>query len=215
MRFSPGDTAVRRLLHADGRLGPVFAGIVVRDDADGLLLWIDADAEALTVTRLDGRPTRKLPYAEELRLPLIHTPTIWSELGGALVLTPPASPWSVLHFYDRAGAFTGWYVNLEQPAARWWGGVDVLDHALDILVAPDRTWRWKDEDELADHTGIPGLWDEVGAAQIRAAGERAVALVEAGAFPFDGTFRDFRPAWAPARMPWWWDQVRTAQPPTG
>jgi hypothetical protein len=56
--------------------------------------------------------------------------------------------------------------------------------------------------------GHPWFWTEAQAAEIRAEGERVVEQIEAGAYPFDGTFVDFRPGTpATVDMPWWWDQV--------
>ncbi|HEY2794776.1 MAG TPA: DUF402 domain-containing protein [Micromonosporaceae bacterium] len=211
MRFQAGQVCVRRLMHPDGRLGGCVAGRVVSDDEAGLLMWIDGDSQMVRPTTMDGKPTRVRPYAEELRLPLLPGLTTWFPGGGALVLTPPAAPYSVLWFFDNDAKFTGWYVNLEAPAHRWWGGLDIHDKALDVLVAPDRTWHWKDEDEFAAQTGHPFFWDEIEAAQIRRAGLAAVERVEAGDYPFDGTWCDFTPdpAWGPTELPWWWDAVRT------
>jgi len=178
-------------------------------------MWIDSASQMIRPTTLDGRPTRQLPYADKLRMPLLPGLTTWFTGRGALVLTPPASSYSLLWFFATTGEFTGWYLNLEAPAHRWWGGLDVYDKALDVLVAPDRTWKWKDEDELAAQTGHPLFWDEVEAAQIRAQGEQAIAIAEAGDYPFDGTWCDFRPeeSWAPSTLPWWWDAVATDRPP--
>lgn len=70
----------------------------------------------------------------------------------------------------------------------------------------DRRWRWKDEDEFAERIGHPWYWDEAGAAAIRAEGERVIGLAEAGTFPFDGSWTDFRPdpAWTvPTELPDW------------
>jgi hypothetical protein len=45
---------------------------------------------------------------------------------------------------DGDGEFASWYINLQTPVRRWWGGLDFRDHAPDVVVAADRTWRWKD-----------------------------------------------------------------------
>jgi hypothetical protein len=81
-----------------------------------------------------------------------------------------------------------WYVNLQAPPIPWTdgdlAGIDTFDHALDIVVAPDRQWRWKDENEY---------WTVERAEHIRAEGERVIQDIDAAAFPFDGTWCDFRP----------------------
>ena len=113
-------------------------------------------------------------------------------------------------FFDEAYAFLGWYVNLEAPARRWPLGIDVHDQALDIWVEPDRTWVWKDEDEFAERTGHPDHWTAEEALAVRAEAEKAVADIEAGVFPYDGTHTAFRPdpAWEPTRLPPMWDRPR-------
>ena len=59
--------------------------------------------------------------------------------------------------------FAHWYVNLEEHGVRWddgsVAGVDVVDQDLDILVEPDRSWRWKDEEEFVERLAFPdGYW---------------------------------------------------------
>jgi hypothetical protein len=85
--------------------------------------------------------------------------------------------------------------------------VDVYDQELDLLVYPDGRWSWKDEDAFAEYTGHPAFWDEVEAAEVRAEGERLLALARAKAAPFDGRWMDFQPdpAWRPTVMPHWWE----------
>jgi Protein of unknown function (DUF402) len=207
MRFEPGQTIVRRSLAPDGRISSCTAGRVLADDDRGLLMWIDARSHFVSPRTLDGKRTRHLPYAQELRMPLLPGLSTFFAEGGALVLTPPGTPHSTLWFFNGRNDFTGWYINLETPAARWMGGVDIHDRALDVLVAPDRSWQWKDEDEFAEQTGHPLFWDEAEAALVRAEGLRMISLAEQGVFPFDGTHCDFKPdpRWEPSILPWFWD----------
>lgn len=85
--------------------------------------------------------------------------------------------------------------------------METTDHVLDIVIGPDRRWRWKDEEEFATHTGRTGYYDDAGARAIRAEGQRLVRLAESGVFPFDGTHLDFRPhlSWPLLRLPVGWD----------
>jgi protein associated with RNAse G/E len=106
-------------------------------------------------------------------------------------------------------------VNLERPVARWddgtLAGIDTLDYDLDIVVARDRSWRWKDEDEFAYHLAHPDVyWCEDDQA-VWDSGWRVVKLIEAGEFPFDGSWCDFvpDPAWpVPTELPAGWDRPR-------
>jgi hypothetical protein len=212
MRFREGQTIVRRGMHPDGRFGAVQCGRVVADDERGLRLWIDIGSATMRRTALDGSPTRALPIRAELTTPTMMSPSIWGPYR-TLMLMPPGAAYSVWWFWTAEGAFHGWYVNLEEPVVRWAGGIDVRDQTLDVLVAADRTWRWKDSDEFAGQTGDPLFWDDAEAAAIRAEGERLIAAAERGVFPFDGTWCDFRPgdSWVPTAMPYWWDVPRGSQ----
>jgi hypothetical protein len=93
--------------------------------------------------------------------------------------------------------FIGWYVNLEAPYVRTAIGVDTTDNSLDVVIAPDRTWRWKDE-ELCQHWIDIGTYTEAETAQFYEDGKDAIALLEEGEFPFDGAYLDWTPAphWA-------------------
>jgi uncharacterized protein DUF402 len=185
MRFEPGQTIVRRNLHPDGRIKSGVAGRVLADDEQGLLMWVDSRSS----------------YVEP------ETPgqtTFYTE-GGSLFLTPADSLHTILWFFNGRNEFTGWYVNLELPAVRWGSGLDIHDRALDVLVAPDRSWRWKDEDEFAER-----VRDDAEAGLIRAEGLRMISLAEQGLFPFNGTHCAFRPdpGWPPSSLPSFWDRRR-------
>jgi hypothetical protein len=93
---------------------------------------------------------------------------------------------------DTDGTFTGWYVNLEEPAARWrdagLAGVDIVDQDLDIVIGPDHVAEWKDEDEFTTRLAF---------------GDRywVIAAAARGDFPFDGSWCDFAPpaSWSTPR----------------
>ncbi|HEX8303984.1 MAG TPA: DUF402 domain-containing protein [Jatrophihabitans sp.] len=176
---------------------------VVAADERGVFCWIPVGAGFAYRERPDGSPVRAAPIADFASAQL--------RLGGwqgrsALILMPPGRAHSVWWFFSEAG-FSGWYVNLEARSRFWchdgWYGVDVADHELDIVVAPDRSWQWKDEDDLVAVTGLLGYWDAHGSAEIRAEGRRVLADVEAARFPFDGSWCDFRPdpSWPTPRLP--------------
>lgn len=208
-RFEPGQTIVRRCLYRDGRLAAADAGRVISDDERGVLLWVATGSTVVRRTNMDGAPVRKLSLADRALMPTFMSPRKW-EGGGVLILTPPGAAHSVWWFFAEAGHFRGWYVNLEAPAARWHGGLDLQDHALDIWVNPDRTWHWKDEDELEERTGHPSYWTEEEVPAIWAEGKRVIALAEAGRYPFDGAWVDFTPGpdWTPSTLPSDWDLPR-------
>ncbi len=52
-------------------------------------------------------------------------------------------------------------MNFEQPLRRTPVGFDTFDEKLDLIVMPDGTYRWKDEDELEQAAAL-GLLDARG-----------------------------------------------------
>jgi hypothetical protein len=199
MTFHPGELIVRRFLHRDRRIAAALAARVVSDDDRGLLIWSDIGAETMRRTDLTGAPTRHLPIADELALPTMLSPAR-RENFRSLLLLPPGAPHSVSWSWLADGTFAGWYANLETPARRWPGGVDSHDQTLDVLVTADRSWFFKDEEDLV-------TLDPAQAATVRAEGKRLGKLAETATFPFDGSWLDFRPPpdWTPATLPSWWD----------
>jgi|HubBroStandDraft_6_1064221.scaffolds.fasta_scaffold258474_2 hypothetical protein len=206
--FSEGQTIVQRGLHHDGRVGAVESARVLRDGADALVTWIGPRSAVIRRATVSGEPIRYMQLADKLDIPTVPAVTEWTG-PGVVVVTPPGAWHAIWWFFHETGEFRCWYINLQTPVRRWWGGFDMRDHALDVVVAADRSWRWKDEDEFADRTGHPLYWTADEAAEIRAEGERLIESAVAGRGLFDGRWCDFRPDpdWQPSQLPWWWDQL--------
>jgi hypothetical protein len=176
---------------------------VVAVDSSGVFCWLPVGAGFGFRQQADGSPVRAAPIkdftAGRLRL------GGWQDRS-ALIWMPAGRAHSVWWFF-AGSEFDGWYVNLEARTGFWRHGgafgVDVTDHELDLVVAPDRNWQWKDEAELELVTGLPGYWDADGSAGIRAEGRSVLAELAAGRFPFDGSWCDFRPdpGWPVPRLP--------------
>ena len=105
--------------------------------------------------------------------------------------------------WDENWAFVGWYVNLQAPLVVNGRCFDTTDWALDIVIDPDGTWRWKDEDELERIVELGGFTESL-AAEIRAEGERVIA-----AAPWPTGWEDWRPPaeWTPLGLPRDWHVV--------
>ncbi len=211
MTFAPG----RLILHRNvrhGRIGWVRPARVVSDDERGLLLWLARGSVVVNEVAADGRGMRAMPFPEWLASSYRLVPGTWQG-PGVLKLLRPGVANSVWWFRDDAGAFTTWYVNLEEPGVRWddgaVAGVDIVDQDLDLVVRPDLSWEWKDEGEFAERLAFPGDYWVTDEAAVRAEGLRVVKEIEAGAFPFDGTWTDFvpDPDWpVPTSLPDGWDR---------
>ena len=209
--FAPGRTVLYR--NIDGpRLASVRPCRVISDDERGLLLWLARGSAVIVEEATDGRGIRDMPFAEWIGLSYRVVPATWNG-PGVLKFIPPDTDHSVWFFRDDEGRFTNWYVNLEERALRWddghLAGVDVIDQDLDIVVRPDLTWEWKDEDEFSERLALPEHYWVHDEAAVRAEGLRVVKRIEAGEFPFDGTWTDFRPdpSWpVPTAVPDGWDR---------
>ncbi|MFE0463260.1 DUF402 domain-containing protein [Kitasatospora sp. NPDC058965] len=174
-----------------GQLVSVCPVRVVADTAAGLLLWLAPRTPCWEAQLPPGRHLRDIPPAERPPggYPLAPEPAYENP---ALIYQPHGAGYAVWWLFTPDQAFSHWYVNLEDRHRRD-GAVVVTDLELDLVVSPDRSWRWKDEESFAEKTGLPGYWTPARAAAARADGRAVAALAEAGAFPFDGTWCDFRP----------------------
>jgi hypothetical protein len=194
MKFAPGEVLVRRHWRG-GRITRMHVLRVAADDEQGLRLWLPS-----------GSPQWRSDEGGQLRRSMWSGPDV-------LMWLPASKPYSVCWFWAD-GMFDGWTANLEEPYVRWadrgCAGVDTADQALGLVVRPDRSWRWRDEDEFHARTGHPLFWTEAQAAQIRGNGDRLVKLVEAAEFPFDGVWCGFRPdaSWTVPGLPAGHDRPR-------
>lgn len=180
---------------------------VVQDTDELLAVWMAPGTECVKPVLVDGTSVHQEPL--ETRYTKARTTVTSRWFGtGVLKLARPGDPWSVWLFWERGWRFKNWYVNLEEPLARWEGGVDSQDHFLDIAVAPDRRWMWLDEDEFAQAQRV-GLLGEQQAADVREAGRAAVREVEAWGTPFADGWENWRPdpRWGVPELPDDWDRT--------
>jgi hypothetical protein len=157
---------------------------------------------------LDGTPIpRGLSYAERAATPWRLGDGWWRDRS-VLWLSSPGNAYAVGIFWvGTERTFGGWYVNLQDPLQRTRVGFDTADQLLDITVSPDRTWRWKDEDEFAEAARL-GRFTAGEAAQIRTHGEAVIPLIEQGAWPFQPVWETWRPdpSWGIPGFPANWEE---------
>jgi uncharacterized protein DUF402 len=203
--WRPGDHVVWR--EGSGPLGtgepvadtarPHFATpvTVVRDDAEGLVVWVRTGTPVLRVARADGREKRS-DAGTLFATAVIHDFGVHA-LYDQVRVVPTGRSWSVwCLFGEGTGSFVGWYVNLERPHVRDVRSVYTSDHVLDLWVEPDHAVLRKDEDELVLAVA-QGVFDEAAAAAIDADCSEVEAVVAAWGAPFDEGWETFRPdpAW--------------------
>ncbi|WP_116051080.1 DUF402 domain-containing protein [Amycolatopsis palatopharyngis] len=198
--WEASSTAVLRFLRPDGSIGQRHPLRVLADDGDTLLGWLPEGTEIIGSGPADGRRLRDVPLEQRFRVPRRFFRDHWRDTS-TLRLVSERNWSSVWWVFEPDGTFRDWYVNLEVPLGRTADGTERIDGVLDLVVAPNRTWRWKDEDEAAAAVRAGRITAKQLTA-LRAEGERLAALAEAGEFPFDGTWTDFRPdpAWPPPAL---------------
>jgi hypothetical protein len=185
------DVALREIRF--GRMWRANAYRLVEERDDLLALWSPPGS------------VRFLPVDSagvELRIPRDEPWTLGtrSTEQHALSLVRPGSRHSVTLHWSPEWRFLYWYVNLERSLGRGARTIDYVDDKLDLIVLPDGSVRWKDEDEL-DQAAAEGLLD---AAEVRAEAERVLATP-----PWPTGWETWRPdpAWPAPALPDGWDVV--------
>ena len=94
-------------------------------------------------------------------------------------------------------------MNIGAPMSETPLGFDTTDWALDVLIDPDGTPHWKDEDDFAEAIAL-GVFTPEEAAAVRAEGERVFAER-----PWPTGYEDWRPppGWTIPELPEGWDVV--------
>ena len=189
--WAEGAPALLRYIH-DGRVSRVLPVSVVADDERSTQLFARSGTPMRTRCDLDDVPLqRSLPYAERFALPWRLGPSVWSGYH-VLMLTPRDAGHSFWAYWDDAWGFEGWYVNLQDPLRRSRFGFDTADNVLDVVVRPDMSWQYKDEDELAEAVQV-GRFTAAEADGLYQEGARATAAIDARAWPFDRDWSGWRP----------------------
>ena len=202
-RFVPGQPVLYRGPHVDdsGITGPpVICDLkpvtVVEDSAAVISLFLQAGTPTLmSKPNVAGAPKPWNPGEWEL------IEAAWDRWN-TLYLQVPGEWRSTWVMWSPDWRFLGWYVNLQEPLRRTRWGFDVRDLQLDILVAADRTWKWKDEDDF-ERSIECGLISAEHAAQVRESAAASIRDIECGAWPFETEIADWRPdsGWARRSLP--------------
>jgi hypothetical protein len=198
-RWSPGDPIVLREIWR-GKVFEARPATVVEDTPEQTTLVIPGGVGCGVPVGEDGAELRlpNRPWSLEIR-----------QRGPEPILSFawPDAAYSVLRWPTDEGV-PAWYVNLQLPLERRPIGFDTTDHALDVLVHPDGTWSWKDEEELSDAVGL-GLFTPEEATAFRAEGERALRRILRREPPFDRDWSGWHPApsWPVPTLIAGWDRV--------
>jgi hypothetical protein len=172
-----------------GRVWRAVACRIVEESRETIALWIPAGAPA----KIPGGGLRIPGDAWDLVDASTNRPQ-------QLCVARPGDAHSIYLFWLADGTFSHWYVNFERPLRRSRVGFDTFDEKLDLIVQPDGSYEWKDEDEFA-LAAAAGL--------LHADAVRAEAKRVLDEWPFPTGWEDWRPGegWPIPQLPHGWDRV--------
>lgn len=200
MAWQPGETIVRREVWR-GRPYGAWAGIVVQDDDELLALYMPEGSPLAFEPDFFGAPH---PWAGKDR---------WTGHGVLQLQRPDEAHavWVFWHGDERA--FGAWYLNLQEPFRRTSIGIDTQDLELDVVVSPDGSWRFKDDERLEPWVER-GRYTAEEVAAIRAEGARIAVELEAGRRWWSDDWAGWAPdpRWQAPELPEGWKAVAASQP---
>jgi len=194
--FAPGSTAVRRDVFR-GKVWTATPFRVVRDGSDLLALAIWPGEKMLAPTHQKALlSSRRDEIVRTVALPNLAAgrwelaPFTW-KLTTKLSLLVPGASFSVDLFFGEAVHLMMWYVNFERPFQRTRIGIDTFDLLLDLVIDPDTSHHWKDEEEYAQARRLGIITDDEHR-HVQQAREHVLALLDAKTGPFDERWRSWR-----------------------
>lgn len=199
--LAPGSTALLRYTDFDRKeVLQALPCLVVRDDPELVALYTPHGTPCMLSRRLDRPGPMMLG-------PHVIEDARWRR--DLLRLMYPGRPFSIWLLWDVAPRrFANWYVNLESPFRRTGPRFDTTDFELDIVIEPDLSFRWKDEDHFAEAIGA-GLLARSTAAEIRAVGQRIIDQAIGRFSPFGDGWERWMPdeGMTAPLLPAGWDRL--------
>ena len=194
--MQPGEPVLCRTVYR-GRVRWAFPHRFVTNDGGRVALYLAPGTSGVWMGRdANGRYLERWVRGDEPH------PHVWNA-HHVLWLVRCEETHMVGLLWDERWQFRCWYVNLQAPLTETPLGFDSVDWALDVVIAPDGPWAWKDEDDFAEAQAL-GVLDRAAASAIRAEGERVIRER-----PWPTGWEDWRPdpAWTPPTLPEGWDRV--------
>ena len=202
--WQPGSVIVHRHVGHHDWITWCRPHIAVRDTPELIALF---QPEGTVVERFD-RKDGVLLASQTVRMNILRL--MFPGRAHAILLFFDAGtgvpPWYEKHLDGPDGEFKGWKIDLESPFERTPLGFDTTDNVLDVIVRPDLSWYWKDEQGLAQRVR-QGVYTAREAESFYVEGRRAIQAVETSAPPFSDTWPEWRPdtSWSVPHAPVGWE----------
>ena len=190
-----------------GRLSGVLPVTVVQDTPDFAAYYLVAGTPyKYPVDIDDGLSSSGRERGGVGDYPWRITDGVWHSTG-RLYLAPAGAAHVISAFWRATDwSFLGWYIDLQAPLRRIAQGFESEDYLLDILVTPDGSWSWKDEDEfeIAQRFGRLSLSE---ATAIRDEAAKVIERIEVWSWPFNAGWDYWQPdlSWPIPMLPDDWD----------
>jgi len=183
--FLPGEVVMLRGIDQKDQVDFLCPNRVVEDSAERTVLYTAVGSP------LKGR-WNLMDRVLDPTMPINLSPKEWRDTDFISVSYPGEmySIWAMWKMPERR--FQCWYINIESPMKRTKNGFDTEDLTLDVVVRPDLSWYWKDEDDFEKLVNL-GYYSEELAADIRQAGLDAISRLESGSEPFSEPWPDWFP----------------------
>ena len=184
--FQPGEWVDLHEVWA-GRTWELRRGAIAQDDEEVIVVYTPPETRATVAIGSAGERLRLPP--DDWGLAEVKTPAN----RGFLAVHPIGAAHSTILIWDESLKLLCWYINLESALVRTATGFEYIDHFLDVIVEPDMSsWKWKDEDELAEAVAL-GLFTKEQAEGFYSEGRRAAEWLLARQPPYDQPWEDWVP----------------------
>ena len=205
-----GSTIVQQEEWRD-RLWAVRPLTVVEDTPQRLLLWIPEGTVRKVPVTPPTRPDPPTPQARTIEN-LHHCDwALKDHVSGVscLWILHPDAWHAIWVSWSEPGIHLGWYVNFQRPFSRTDKGIEAMDLMLDIVVYPDMSWRWKDDEEF-DEIANRNIFEESTVTKVREVAAKVIDGIEAKAAPFSEPWESWipDPRWSVPVLPEGWEPLR-------
>lgn len=207
-RWVPGSTVILQEVWRD-KLWTARPMTVVAVEPERLVLWSPKGTLWRTATDphgLERLPTRGERFARRMTSMAWVMGEFTTDID-SLYLIPHVGMHAVSLGWLPDGSFAGWYINLQEQFSRGKERFRTMDLTLDLLISPDGTWRWKDEDEL-EVLVAAGVYPADLPDLLRLEGERVLEMHRTHQPPFSEGWERWRPEpWPAPVLPSDWETV--------
>jgi hypothetical protein len=207
--WQSGDTVILRGMY-NRRPSYVQSAIVVKDTPEEVALLVAPGAECAApsgyIHKKHGDHTGWKRWDDMLSNAWQMETYAW-HTNRFLILLEPLKFYSAIYIWEHAsGIFQCYYINFQLPFERTPLGFDTFDLELDLVIAPDCRWEWKDVAEY--QTGIEkGVLRPEWVQGIKHAKQDVFARLEQRLYPLNGEWLHWQPdpQWVTPRLPDGWD----------